>query len=515
MFRMRIAAHAALMAGFVVVAGCGGEEGAQAQEREALQQDVRERLGVVPAAIDTATAGALSKTFRNAASRALAAVVFIEVEQQPQTAQRRGQLPLPFPFFDDVPDRQGQMPPAIGQGSGFIFDRRGYIMTNNHVVEDARRVSVTMLDGRVFQAQVVGTDPNSDVAVIKVEPAEGQELPIVRFGSSDRLNVGDWVLALGNPFGLDFTVTAGIVSALGRNLGIIRSRGGEEMGGRTAIESFIQTDAAINRGNSGGPLVNLLGDVVGINTAIFSETGVSAGYGFAIPISLASKIASDLIEFGYVRRPQLGVLVQEITEVDAEVYGLSEVRGAEVVQVQPGSPAAEARLQIRDVILAVDGDRIQDDTELITRLAQMQPGEEVTLTVVRDRQRRDVRVELGEFERPQPQRREAVAQRTSRDLLGFSVAPLTQQVAQQLELDAQRRRRGGVVITEVLPYTPARQAGVPPGAIVLEINGREVNGVGDVERVAAALEPGQAVSLVIVPPVGAPTEQVINYRASQ
>ncbi|MGH7483561.1 MAG: Do family serine endopeptidase [Longimicrobiales bacterium] len=506
----RLAVRPLIVVAIALTSACGPNDGAQAQERQ-MEQDVRERLGAAPSANDTATAARLSATFRNAAARALPSVVYIQVEQAPRTAQEEGgQLPNPFDFFFDVPQQQGPVPPRRGQGSGFIFDPSGYILTNNHVVQDARLLRVTLLDGRVFEAEVVGTDPNSDVAVIKINPPSGNGLPAATFGNSDELRVGDWVIALGNPLGLDFTVTAGIVSAKGRNLNIIE--GGQNIeGARSSIEAFIQTDAAINPGNSGGPLVNLLGEVVGINTAIYSQSGFNAGYGFAIPISLAEKIAADLIEYGYVRRPQLGVLVQEITEVDAEVYGLASVSGAEVVQVLPSSPAARAGLQIGDVIVALDGESIGTDTELITRLAQLQPHQRVELSVFRDGEMREISVELGEFDRPEPRQEEIVARASAQDLLGFSATRLTPQLAREFEF--QPGRESGVVITGVAPFGTARNAGVIPGMIVLRINGQEIESAADIERIGEDLEPGDAISLVVIPPIGPASPQVLNYRA--
>src|SRR5690606_6824878 len=262
--------------------------------------------------------------------------------------------------------------PREGSGSGFIFDSRGYVMTNRHVVADADEVIVTLSDGREYRATVVGTDPMTDVAVIRIDPNGGKPLPVATLGSSEDLQVGDWVLALGNPLGLDFTVTAGIVSAKGRNVGILRREAN-----LSAVEAFIQTDAAINPGNSGGPLADLTGRVVGVNTAIASATGFYAGYGFAIPIEVARKVANDLIEHGVVRRPRLGVLVEEINATDAEVYGLDEVAGAEVKQVQEGTPAAKAGLKVGDVIVGLDGVPIRTATQLISSLAQREPGEKV------------------------------------------------------------------------------------------------------------------------------------------
>jgi serine protease Do len=307
------------------------------------------------------------------------------------------------------------------------------------------------------------------------------------------------VLALGSPLGLDFTVTAGIVSAKGRQL----------TGRRLALESFIQTDAAINPGNSGGPLVDLNGSVIGINTAIFGAQRF-VGYGFAIPIDLANRVISDLLEYGEVRRPRLGVQISDVTAVDAEAYGLDEVSGADINVVEPGSPADEAGLQIGDVIVAVDGAAVENATDLTTTLARKQPGDDVQLTVFRKGDRKKITVELGRFETSEAEGQER--RQASRDLtklLGFRVETLTPQIAERLGVE----RREGVVIAEVAPFSSAANAGIRPGQVVLEINGREVRRVRDVSAIADDLESGDVVSIrLLIPDVG---ETIVNYRARE
>ena len=410
MARMLRAVRCGAALGLVLLAGCG-ERGAAQDRANAARAEVRERLGGLPAELDTTTAARLSGAFRAAAERALPAVVYVQVQGRRELAQRQN---LRIPFFRFVPPgfEEDEPPPQRGQGSGFIFDERGYILTNNHVVRDAESILVRLVDGREYDAEVVGGDPSTDVAVIRIRPRPGERLPVAQLGDSDQLRVGDWVLALGNPLGLEFTVTAGIVSARGRTIGILRRET------QTALEAFIQTDAAINPGNSGGPLVDLLGRVVGVNTAIESPTGLNAGYGFAIPINLASKVARDLIEYGVVRRPRLGVSIANVTEADAEVYGLSEIAGAEVTSVQPGTPAERAGIRVGDVIVGLDGQPIRDATELQTALARRQPGERVRLTLVRDRRRMDISVELGQFEAQAARDRNRSERPTAEERLG-------------------------------------------------------------------------------------------------
>jgi serine protease Do len=487
-----------------LLTACGPGDQAQAQTRDAVQREVREKLGA-PAALDTATAAALSNAFRAAAQRALPAVVFVGVEREARLAQRGDQrVPMQIPesfrrFFDfEDPQAPGQLPPQEGNGSGFILDEQGHIITNHHVVDGATRVLVRLVDGREYTAEVVGSDADTDVAVLKIEPHEGEQLPVVSFGSSDQLRVGDWVLALGNPLGLDFSVTAGIVSAKSRQVPGDPSA--------TRLDAYIQTDAAINPGNSGGPLVDLLGRVVGINTAIYGGGSRFVGYGFAVPVDLARKVITDLLEHGYVRRPQLGVLIGDISAVDAEAYRLTEIRGAEVTNVQPNTPAARAGLRVGDVVLALEGENVDDATDLTTKLARLRPGQRVTLTVWRDGRQQNVPVTLGEFVREEATPDAPAEAERPEHSLGFSVRPLTPQIAQRIG----HERNSGPVIDAVLPFSPAARAGLQQGAIILAINGTAVSTVEDVERIARGTPEGSVVSLrILMPEIG---ETIVNYR---
>ena len=335
-----------------------------------------------------AVAGApedLSAAFRAATQRVAPAVVYLRVEGQ---GRARVEVPEPFrgtPWEELFRRGEPQAAPRVASGSGVIIREDGYILTNNHVVEGAERVTVVLQDRREFEAAVVGRDPNTDIAVVKVE-AKG--LPVAPLGDSDRVEVGDWVLALGYPLHLGSTATAGIVSAKGRSPGVIR-RNDEAV---APLEDFIQTDAAINPGNSGGPLVNLRGEVVGINTAIASPTGYFSGYGFAVPVALAERVAGDLIAHGVVRRPKLGVQIADVDPADAEVYGLDRPVGVEVVRVEADGPGARGGLRLGDVIVAVEGEPVETTARLMELLARRQPGEEVALDVVRYGER--VRVEV-------------------------------------------------------------------------------------------------------------------------
>lgn len=464
-----------LLVAAVLLVGCGRGD-ARAQEGDEARA-IQEQLGEVPAVVDTTTAAQLSQTFRAAAARALPSVVTVQVTARPRTAQR--QAPFPFPFGD--PQQQGEAPPQIGTGSGFVLTEEGHILTNNHVVADAINLQIRFPDGRIYDdVEVVGRDPSSDIAVVRINDGDRDFTPLV-IGDSDRLQVGDWVLALGNPLNLGFTVTAGIVSAKGRNLGILP--------GETALESFIQTDAAINRGNSGGPLVDLFGRVVGVNTAILSPTGTYAGNGFAVPSAIAVKVARDIMEYGHVRRPQLGVRISPVTEAQAELYDLDRIAGAYISEVVEDGPADRAGLETEDVIVALDGEPIEDSADLISRLARETPGEEVVLGVVRDGRRINVDVELGEFEVEAPERQTAQTGASAQERLGLALAEPTPRVLAQFDI---RERVDGAVVTGVSPYGPAR-AHLQPGDVILEFNRQPVDGVEDVQRLAADIEPGDIV----------------------
>jgi serine protease Do len=448
----------------------------------------------VPIPLDTLTASALSSTFRAAASEALPAVVRVNVTRSADASPRGA------PFHRQ---REEQGRRSRGTGSGFIIDPSGHILTNHHVVADAERLSVVLADGRDYPAQIVGTDPNTDVAVIRITGAPDEMWAAAQIGDSDQLTVGDWVLALGNPLDLEFTVTAGIVSAKGRALNILRNDD------NTQLEAFIQTDAAINPGNSGGPLVDLLGRVVGINSAIQSETGFFAGAGFAIPINLARKVANDLIRDGVVHRPRLGVVIQDVTAADAEVYGLARITGAEIASVTPGQPAAQAGIRMGDVVVSVNGEPIASVTELQARIARFKPNEKVRLSLVRYGEALEIDVELGEFASAQNSSVRQAPLATGSALLGFGVQPAPRQNSEAVNLDPAKT----VAIDSVVSFGPASEAGIVPAMILLQVNGQEIHSVTDFERAGRDLRTGQVVSVVIISPRqpgAAPT--IYNYR---
>ena len=440
------------------------------------------------------TLRSMGDAFARVAERASPAVVGVKVErtvaQGSVPMDDRSFGPPSNPFGDDfhdfffrrrVPQRRAPQREfkQRAQGSGFIFTEDGYILTNNHVVGDADKVEVELVDGRTFRAEIVGTDPESDVAVIKIE---ADNLEPIELGDSKNLEVGEWVLAIGNPLGLSHTVTAGIVSAKGRSdLNI------------TSYEDFIQTDAAINMGNSGGPLVNLDGRAVGINTAIVGPGGGNIGIGFAIPIHMAKNIADQLMDTGSIQRGYLGVLPQDITPEMADVFDLDEAKGVAIPQVTEGAAADKGGMESGDVILEFDGEPVESATQFRNLVASRKPGQQVKIVILRDGKRRTLTVQLDE--RPAldelRERQRPAGDETAR--LGFTVQNLTRDLAEQLGYQG----KTGVVATQVVPGSEAAEKGLEQGDLILEVNRREVENVLQFKRaVSEASDKGRVLLLV-------------------
>jgi len=425
-----------------------------------------------------------SKAFVSIARQVLPSVVSITSERTVQvTGMPRGNG---FRFFGDPRlERFFEMPdqaPQQGSGSGVVVREDGYILTNNHVVRDADEIKVTLEDGRSFDAELVGTDPKSDVAVIRIQ---ADRLAAVKLGDSDRLEVGEWVLAVGNPFQLSSTVTAGIVSAVGRsNIGL------------ADYEDFIQTDAAINPGNSDGALVNLDGEVVGINTAIATRSGGSQGVGFAIPINMASRIMESLIKDGRVVRGWLGVNIQNLNENTAEIFGLDRPRGALVGQVVPGSPADDAGVRQGDVVTEIDGRPVKDVEDLQLKVVAYDPGTRVNLTVLREGREKEIAVRLGELETEgsgTPARgRAEESDRTAG--LGLVLEELTRAARSELELPP---TVDGVLVADVDPSKPAGRAGLQRGDVIRKVGDTEVLSVRSFREAIAAAPAGKPVLLLV------------------
>jgi serine protease Do len=389
-----------------------------------------------------------------------------ESEESDADSQRRqSQDP-----FDAMPG------PRRSLGSGFVFDSDGYIITNAHVVEDATKIVVRLHDEREIEAKVIGSDAKTDIAVIKIEGAEN--LVPVSLGDSDSLKVGEWVIAIGNPFGLDHTLTAGIVSAKGRRI----SR-------RNPYDDFIQTDAAINPGNSGGPLVNLAGQVVGINSAIFSSGGGNIGIGFAIPVNMAREIVPQLKEEGHVTRGWLGVKIQPVDADIAKSLGLTESKGALVAEVFKDSPASKAGVKVGDVIVSFDGTAVVKSADLPALVASTPVGKTATLIVVRGGDRLTVEVEVAKLaddaESARPVRAGA---------LGLTVQDVTSDIAEQLGLD---KGESGVVVTAVTKNSPAAEAGIEPGDLMVSVSNQPVESAEGFRAMLEKATPDKGILVLI------------------
>jgi serine protease Do len=414
-----------------------------------------------------------SKGFSALVEHVMPAVVDVQVKIQNAAASdgedgmpdgQQGQIPPQFrDFFNQFPQfrdqfRGPQQPrphQGMAQGSGFVISADGYVVTNNHVVDNASQVSLTFKNGDEYDAEVIGTDPKTDVALLKIK--SDKSFPFVPFATSEA-KVGDWVLAVGNPFGLGGTVTSGIVSANGRDIG------------NGPYDDFLQIDASINRGNSGGPAFNMTGEVIGMNTAIFSPSGGSVGIGFAIPASIVKDVVQSLKTNGAVTRGWLGVRIQPVTADLAEGLGLDKVQGAVVSEVTENSPALKAGLKQGDTILKVDSTEISNARDLSKTVAKVAPGKDITLSIIRDKKPQTVTVKVGTMPgEPEKMAAAPAAKPTAQNLsvLGLEVAPADD--------------GAGVKVTGVKPDSPAADRGISVGDVILEIAGVEVNSTTDVQ----------------------------------
>ena len=454
-------------------------------------QDTSRPVPQAKAAVD------LGEAFASVAEHVKPAVVFIKSERRERVTTSR-RLPPGFEDFFQTPRR-----PQVeqGSGSGFIVSQDGYILTNNHVIQGADRVTVRLYDNREFSAKTIGTDPSTDVAVIKIQATS---LPTVHLGDADSTKIGHFVLAIGNPLGeaFTFTVTAGIVSAKGRLLaGLNQSR--------YAIQDFIQTDAAINPGNSGGPLVNVRGEVIGINAAIASETGYYAGYGFAIPINLARTVMTQLIATGHVERAVMGVSIRDADQADAQAVGLSSIRGVVVRDyTSDDSPAKAAGIQQGDVIVAVDGQPVQSVPQLQQRVGFKKAGDVVQVTIVRSKgEQKTVPVRLtaaptGDDNASADETAQRRDSAPTEGPLGISVEPLTQEDVRDPELRPILRAGGALVVTQVSPDGPAYQkladasSGYPD--IILKVNGQPTRTVAQFRTAIASIRKGDIATLSVL-----------------
>ena len=439
-------------------------------------------------------------SFAELAEKALPAVVNISTQQTVEQRRRGPDMPQfppgsPFEeffkkFFDQEPGEREGRPPrrTTSLGSGFIIDPSGIIVTNHHVIDEADEITVRLQDDRELAAEVVGRDPKTDLAVLRVQSDE--PLPFLEFGDSDKTRVGDWVIAIGNPFGFSSTVTAGIVSARKRDI-----RAGP-------YDDFIQTDAAINKGNSGGPMLNLDGKVVGVNTAITSPSGGSVGIGFAVPASLAAPVIDQLRRFRETRRGWLGVRIQNVTdEIAAAFEGFGEPRGALVAAVVPGSPADEGGLQAGDIVLSFDGKHVEKMRALPRIVSDAEVGAKVPVEVWRKGETVRLEVVVGRLEENDPASAstESGTKEHPVEALGLVVARPNDELRKEYELDEEVLERGGLVVVGVAPGSDAEQKGLEPGDLIIEADQAAVSRPKELEeRIAAVLDTGRRSVLLLV-----------------
>jgi serine protease Do len=454
----------------------------------------------LPRATGTVT-GMLPVDFTDVIERVGPAVVNIQVNEKARTAGGAENLPATpkgmeeffkrffgdnFQGFQVQPRQEQEQPPAKGLGSGFVIDPDGYIVTNNHVAGEASRISVTLQDGRSYPGKLIGKDPETDLALVKIDA--GRPLPFVRFSTAPTPRPGQWVIAVGNPFGLDHTATAGIVSATGRAIG------------SGPYDDFIQIDAPINKGNSGGPTFNLKGEVVGVNTAIYSPTGGSVGIGFAVPASIARVVVDQLREHGTVERGWLGVEIQGVNPDIAESLGIDRPRGALVTNVMRAGPAARAGLKQGDLVLAVNGEKIAKVGDLSRNIAVLRPGSEAELTLMRGGAEKNITVTLGK----RPTAEKLASARGSEGggvdggnaALGMRLATVNDQVRQAYGIG---ESVGGAVIIDLQSDSPAAEKGLKPGDVIVSVAGAPVRTANDAaSRIEQARKSGKRSVLMLV-----------------
>jgi len=447
-------------------------------------------LGLMIAFASQALGRDMPGSFADLAERVSPAVVNISTTSSVKGGMQMPQFPPGSPFedfFKDFFDRQGegqQERKVRSLGSGFVIDEDGIIITNNHVIDDADEIMVIFSNGDELPAKLVGRDPKTDLAVLKVETKA--KLPAVEWGSSDRARVGDWVIAIGNPLGLGGTVTAGIISARNRDIGA------------GSYDDFIQTDAPINRGNSGGPLFTMDGKVIGVNTAILSPNGGSIGIGFAVPESLARGVVDQILEYGETRRGWLGVRIQHVTDDIAEAIGLDEPRGALVAGVFEGDPAARAGIDEGDVIIEFNGEAVEDHRALSRLVADTSIGSKVKVVLWRDGKEKTVTVHIARMEEAEAALEEDKKSETASvdAVFGMSLSSLTSVLREQFGLDAEEQ---GVLVTQVERGSAAADKNIRPGELIREVSGQAVTKPDEVTaRIADIKKDGKKVALFMI-----------------
>ena len=420
----------------------------------------------------------ISNQFVEVADKVSPSVVTITASKVTKVTNPFSEWDLPYEFFGFKTPKKEYEYRSFALGSGVIV-KDGYVITNNHVIQDAEKIKIILSDKREFEAELIGGDAKTDIALLKIDD---EKLPAAKLGDSDKLRVGEWVLAIGSPYSarLGNTVTHGIVSGLGRS--------GMQL---STYESYIQTDASINPGNSGGALVNLDGEVIGINSAILSRSGGSNGIGFAIPIDLAKKVMNDIIKEGRVIRAWLGVSIQELNQDLSESLGIDDIEGILISDVVEDSPAEAAKLQAGDVIIKVNDDKVNNPSELQINISSRSPGENVKLTVVRDKKTKTISVKLEELPGEK-----TTAENIDEDIditLGFSVLANNAEIAQEYGLDSKK----GVVIAKVVPNSEAYQKGLRAGDRIVTLEGKNIHDLDDYKNVFNKIEKKQTILILI------------------
>lgn len=468
-----------LIMGFVLSGALDFTKPVKAEEKAALSenQDQSDKKKEVIQALDQ-----MSEVFADVAEEVTPTVVTIFTEQKVKVKNPFGDFPFGEFFGFPSPQQQEREYTQHGLGSGVIVREDGYILTNNHVVQNADEIKVRLYNKKEYEAKVIGRDPHSDLAVIKIEE---DGLRAISLGNSDKVRVGQWVLAIGSPLSqnLQHTVTAGIISAKGRsNVGIVD------------YEDFLQTDAAINPGNSGGPLVNLNGELIGINTAIASRTGGYMGIGFAIPVNLAKRVMNDIIEHGKVSRGYLGVLIQDVNPDFAKAMGLKDAKGAIITKVEKDSPAEEGGLKVDDIVIRIDDKDIENSSDLKNYVGLTKPGTTVKMVVIREGKEKALKVKIGEF----PESKELAAKEAESETIqkvGLSVKEITPELRRKYSIPEEVET--GVVVVGIDPTSVTARIGVQVGDVITKINRTRIKSVEDYKKVFEELEPGDSVALFI------------------
>ena len=488
MKRIGITLLIALTGGIVAI---GGYKLLETRQRQNLSFEERQELHYANRPISEITSSTGNLDFTQASALVAPGVVHIKTTYpaRARSMPQGQQLDMLEEFFG-IPRQQRQQPqqavPAQATGSGVIISADGYIVTNNHVVEDAEKIEVSLTDRRTYEAKIIGRDPNTDIALLKISE---KDLPFVKLGDSDRVRIGEWVLAVGYPLGLESTVTAGIVSATGRSTGIIgrelQQRQFQERGYQmdqsqpymnTAIESFIQTDAVINKGNSGGALVNAQGELIGVNSNIMSPSGYYAGYGFAVPVNIVKKIADDFVKYGAIKRGLIGISFKELTPEYSKSLGISEIHGLHISEVIEGGAAQKAGLKKGDILTKLDGRSLYASSDLQEKVYRMRPGDKVNLTYKREGKEREISVTLQEESRESQIANNTQSATSLYNKLGAGFTPASAKKKEEFGV------KSGVMVTQVNRGGLLDNLNITRGMVITHINDVAVNNLEDIEN---------------------------------